>query len=60
MHTGTVTLIVQERRDEVYRIRSLRVLPVRAGVRWWVGMVVRFVCPCFPCVSRLPPVSFYR
>ena len=57
-------------------------------VRWWVGMVVRFVCvisvpvcvraprvcpvsrlprcfftgtgSCVPCVSRLPPVSFYR
>jgi hypothetical protein len=38
-------------------------------VRWWVGMVVRYVCeirvpvcprvsPCVP--SRLPPVSFYR
>jgi len=34
-------------------------------VRWWVGMVVRFVCvirvPVFPrmsrVVSRLPPVS---
>ena len=33
----------------------------------WVWMVVRFVCvirvpvcPCVPCVSRLPPVSFYR
>ena len=37
-----------------------------ARVRWWVGMVVRFGCPCVPClsrvpcVSRLPPVSFYR
>ena len=41
----------------------------RAGVRWWVGMVVpRFACPVraalvrpcpVPCVSRLPPVSFF-
>ena len=37
-----------------------------ARVRRWVGMVVRFGCPCVPClsrvpcVSRLPPVSFYR
>ena len=41
-------------------------------VRWWVGMVVRFVCVrclftpvsfkrnCTGTVSRLPPVSFYR
>jgi hypothetical protein len=35
--------------------------PVPGRVRWWVGMVVRFVCVSVcPCVSRLPPVSFYR
>ena len=49
---------------------------VRADVRvvcWWVRMVVRLqvrLCdpcalvrprvPCVSCVSRLPPVSFYR
>ena len=45
----------------------------RSGLAcWWVWMVVRFVvvirvplcapaCPvCVPCVTRLPPVSFYR
>ncbi len=40
-------------------IRSSRAAVAR--VRWWVGMVVRFVCVSVcPCVSRLPPVSFYR
>ena len=29
-----------------------------ARVRWWVWMVVRFVCPCVPWLSRLPPASF--
>ena len=29
-----------------------------ARVRWWVGMVVRFVCPCVPWLSRLLPASF--
>ena len=38
-----------------------------AGALVWVGMVVRFlivirvpVCPCVPCMSRLPQVTFYR
>ena len=38
-----------------------------AGALVWVGLVVRFVCvirvpvcPCVPCVSRLPQVTFYR
>ena len=49
---------------------------VRGVCCWWVWMVVRFVCVvrepccargcasagpvCVPCLTRLPPVSFYR
>ena len=44
--------------------------PRPTAVGWWVWMVVRFVCAIrvpacarvsrVPCVSRAPPVSFYR
>ena len=61
------------RRACVLTERSQRAVEGRGC--WWVWMVVRFVCVvrvplcarvsrvcpvCVPCVSRLPPVSFYR